>query len=55
MFVIGSIIHYAMARHVMGATLEPTDELIVEQFVQLMLGGLEARAVRGRRAKGKHK
>jgi TetR/AcrR family transcriptional regulator len=55
MFVIGSIIHYAMARHVMGATLEPTDELIVEQFVELMLGGLEARAASGRAPKGKHK
>lgn len=54
MFVIGSIIHYAMARYVMGATLEPTDERIVEQFVDLTLGGLEARAV-GRTAKGKHK
>jgi TetR/AcrR family transcriptional regulator len=55
MFVIGSTIHYAMARYVMGATLEPTDELIVEQFVELMLGGLEARPAGGRTTKGKHR
>jgi len=55
MFVIGSTIHYAMARHVMGATFPPTDELIVEQFVELMLGGLETRPAVGQKAKGKHK
>jgi TetR/AcrR family transcriptional regulator len=55
MFVIGSTIHYAMARHVMGATIVPTDELIVEQFVELTMGGLEARPARGRTAKGKGK
>jgi hypothetical protein len=55
MFVIGSTVHYAMARHVMGATFPPSDELIVEQFVDLMLGGLEQRSAAGRIAKGKKK
>ena len=50
MFVIGSTIHYAMARHVLGAkNFSPTDEAIVEQFVDLILGGLEQRpALSGR-------
>jgi hypothetical protein len=55
LFVIGSTIHWAMARYVMGATLAPADELIVEQFVDLMLGGLETRPTAGGTLKGKHK
>jgi TetR/AcrR family transcriptional regulator len=55
MFVIGSTIHCAMARHVLGATFLPTDELIVDQFVELALGGLEQRPTAGRIAKGKQK
>ena len=59
MFVIGSTIQYAMARHVLGAkNFPPTEEVIVDQFVELMLGGLqsraEARPAETRRA-GKHK
>jgi len=55
MFVIGSTIHYAMARHVLGAKkFPPTEEVIVEQFVDLIVGGLEARPALGRTAKGKH-
>src|ERR1700691_149877 len=46
MFFMGATVHYAMARYVMGAIFPPADELIVEQFVELMLGGLEARPVR---------
>jgi hypothetical protein len=56
MFLIGSTIHYAMARHVMGAkNFPPGDEVIVDQFVELALGGLEQRAEAGRTAKGKQK
>jgi TetR/AcrR family transcriptional regulator len=61
MFVIGSTIQYAMARHVMGAkNFLPTDEVIVEHFVDLVLGGLEQRPSgampsAGRIAKGKQK
>jgi AcrR family transcriptional regulator len=56
MFVIGSTIQYAMARHVMGAKkFLPTDEVIVEHFVDLVLGGLEQRPASGRIAKGKQK
>ena len=56
MFVIGSIIHYAMARHVLGAkNFPPAEEAIVDQFVELILGGLEHRPAGGRMAKGKQK
>jgi len=54
MFVIGSTIHYAMARHVLGVdTFSPSEEVIVDQFVELILGGLEQRAAGGRIEKGK--
>jgi TetR/AcrR family transcriptional regulator len=61
MFVIGSTIHYAMARHVLGAKkFPPTEEVIVDQFVELILGGLqrspgEVRPATKRVAKGKRK
>jgi TetR/AcrR family transcriptional regulator len=56
MFAIGSIIHYAMARHVLGAKkFPPADEAIVDQFVDLVLGGLEQRPAVDRIAKGKQK
>jgi AcrR family transcriptional regulator len=56
MFVIGSTVHYALARHVLGAkNFPPSDEVIVEQFVDLVLGGLEQRSAPGRIAKGKQK
>jgi TetR/AcrR family transcriptional regulator len=56
MFVIGSTIHYAMARHVLGAKkFPPSEEAIVDQFVDLILAGLEQRPVDGRIAKGKQK
>lgn len=43
MFVIGSTIHYAMARHVLGAKkFPPAEEVIVDQFVELILGGLQS-------------
>ena len=56
MFAIGSMVHYAMARHVLGAkNFPPAEEAIVEQFVDLVLGGLEQRPAAGRLAKGKQK
>jgi len=56
MFAVGSIVHYAMARHVLGAKNFPSsDEVIAEQFVELILGGLEQRPVAGRIATGKQK
>ena len=55
MFVFGSIIHYAMARHVLGAKNFPADEdVIVDQLVDLILGGLERRSSGGT-GKGKQK
>src|SRR5271156_6396615 len=54
MFAIGSMVHYAMARHVLGAkNFPPGEELIVDQFVELILGGLEQRPVAGRMEQGK--
>jgi AcrR family transcriptional regulator len=56
MFAIGSMVHYAMARHVLGAKNFPhAEETIVDQFVDLILGGLEQRPAAGRMAKGKQK
>ncbi len=56
MFVIGSTIHYAMARHVLGfESLSPSEEVMVEQFVDLILGGLVQRPAAGRMAKRKRK
>jgi TetR/AcrR family transcriptional regulator len=56
MFVMGATIHYAMVRHVFGVDKFPADEeAIVNQFVDLILGGLEQRPQAGRTAKGKRK
>jgi TetR/AcrR family transcriptional regulator len=60
MFVIGSTIHYAMARHVLGVKkFPPNEEVIVHDFVELILGGLgcrlEERTAEVRVPKGKHK
>ncbi|HTW66864.1 MAG TPA: TetR/AcrR family transcriptional regulator [Bryobacteraceae bacterium] len=45
MFLIGSTVHYAMARYVMGVKkFPPEEEDIVEQFVELTLSGLERQA-----------
>jgi TetR/AcrR family transcriptional regulator len=53
MFVLGSIVHYAMARHVLGAKNFPSEEdAIVEQLLELILAGLEQPADPGRTAKG---
>lgn len=54
MFVVGSTLHYAMARHVLGAkNFQSTDESIAEQFVDLILDGLKQAPETGRIAKGK--
>jgi len=56
MFVVGSTLHYAMARHVLGAkNFASSDEEIAEQFVELILSGLEQRPVAARIATGKQK
>jgi AcrR family transcriptional regulator len=56
MFAIGSVIHYAMARHVLGAKKFPQDEeAIINQFVELTLGALEQRPAPVRTTKGKQK
>ena len=56
MFAVGSVVHYAMARHVLGAKNFPySEEDIVDQFVDLVLRGLEQQPSAGRRAKGKRK
>jgi hypothetical protein len=56
MLLVGSTVHYAMARHVLGANKFPfTEDVFVEQFVDLILGGLEQRPASGRIAKGKQK
>ncbi len=56
MFAVGSVVHYAMARYVLGAKNFPRpEEAIVDQFVDLILRGLEQQRSAGRRAKRKHK
>ncbi|HTR36131.1 MAG TPA: TetR/AcrR family transcriptional regulator [Bryobacteraceae bacterium] len=56
MSVIGATVHYAMARHVFGVDkFRQDDEAMVDQFVDLILGGLEQRPQVGRIAKGKQK
>ncbi len=54
--VVGSVLHYAMARYVMGVQKLPLDEdAVVEQLVNLALAGLEQRNEEGRMAKGRRK
>jgi hypothetical protein len=56
MFVIGSTVHHAMSLHVMGVKHgELTEDALVDQFVDLMMGGLEHHGAAGRMAKGKRK
>lgn len=56
MFLVGSTVHFAMARYVMGVKKFPPDEdEIVEKFVELTIGGLERRPPSRRIAKGKRK
>lgn len=55
MFVIGATVHYAMARHVMGveSLAHSSEDVMVEQFVDMILAGLEQRTATSRTAKGK--
>jgi TetR/AcrR family transcriptional regulator len=56
MFVFGTLVQYAMARHILGAkNFLPSEELIVDQFVELILGGLEQRPPVAGMTKGKQK
>ncbi len=56
MFVVGSTVQYAMTRHVLGAKkVQLPEDVMLEQFVDLILGGLEARPTVGATVKGKHK
>jgi TetR/AcrR family transcriptional regulator len=56
MFVIGSTVHHAMSLHVMGVKHgELSEDALVGQFVDLMMGGLEHHGAAGRMAKGKRK
>jgi len=62
MFAIGSIVHYAMARHVLGAKKFPqAEETIIDQFVDFILAALrrndsnDLRPPAGSTAKGKQK
>jgi TetR/AcrR family transcriptional regulator len=56
MFVIGSTVHHAMSLHVMGVKHgELSEDALVDQFVDLMMGGLEHQRAAGRMAKGKRK
>jgi len=56
MFVFGTLVHYAMARYVMGVkTFPPSEDAIVDQFVELILAGLEQRPVSAGMPKGKQK
>ena len=56
MCLIGSTIHYAMARHVLGVkNISPDEDALAGQLVDLVLGGLEQPAAAGRMAKGKRK
>lgn len=56
MFVIGSTIHYALARHVLGAkNFSLAEEVVIDQFVDLALGGLEQRGAASQIGKGKQK
>src|SRR5580698_8644126 len=56
MFVIGSTVHHAMSLHVMGVKHgELSEDALVDQFVDLMMGGLEHQRAAGRMAKRKRK
>jgi TetR/AcrR family transcriptional regulator len=61
MFAVGTVVQYAMARYVLGAkNFAHTEEVFVDQFVDLTLAGLEQRDVEqpeaaGRKEKGKRK
>jgi TetR/AcrR family transcriptional regulator len=56
LFVIGTTIHYAMARYIFGATkLAFPEEVMVDQLVGLILGGLEKQPSEGVKPKERKK
>jgi AcrR family transcriptional regulator len=56
MFVFGSLVHYAMYRYVLGVkNFPPTEETIVDHFVEFILSGLEQRPSAPHLTKGKQK
>lgn len=56
MFIFGSMVHYAMTRFVLGAkNFPPDEESVIDQFVDLILDGLEQPHAAGHIAKGKQK
>lgn len=58
LFVMGSMIHYAMMRYLFGLgekKLAPGDDELVDQLVDLMMGGLEERPAKRGKAKGSGK
>jgi TetR/AcrR family transcriptional regulator len=56
MFAFSSLVHYAMSRYVLGVSIfTPAEETIVDQFVELILGGLEQRSATAHMPKGKQK
>lgn len=55
MFVFGTLVHYAMYRYVVGVkNFPPSEESIIDHFVEFILSGLEQRPALGR-PKGKQK
>lgn len=56
MFIFGTMVHYTMHRFVLGVKIFPHDEdFVMDQFVDLILGGLKQPPIAGRSAKGKQK
>jgi AcrR family transcriptional regulator len=56
MFVLGSMVHYAMTRYVICAKIFPdSEDEIMDQFVDLILAGVEQRPGAGTSPKGKQK
>lgn len=56
MFVFGSLVHYAMYRYVVGVkNFPPSEDTIIDHFVEFILSGLEQRPAAGRIPKGKQK
>jgi TetR/AcrR family transcriptional regulator len=56
LFVFGTLLHYAMYRYAIGVNnFAISEETIVDQFVEFILGALEQRPAVGRMVKGKQK
>jgi AcrR family transcriptional regulator len=56
MFLFGSLVHYAMYRYVLGVKKSlPSDETVVDHFVEFILSGLEQPPTAPRMPRGKQK